>query len=225
LPSVPLSAQGIIFDLDGTLVDSAPDLVGACNQALRSLDRESVSLEAGRRWIGNGAKRLVERALLGGFDGQADPDLLEKAYALFQRFYQDGICVESRLYPGVLDTLNSLLSQKKPMACVTNKPSAFTLPLLNALGLEHFFDPVISGDDLAQKKPDPMPLEHVSSAWGLRPADCLMVGDSMSDLGAAKACGMPVVLVRYGYSQGLDIEALGADAVLDSMEDFAKVFS
>ena len=91
MPSVLLPARGIIFDLDGTLVDSAPDLVRACNQVLGSLDREAVSLEVGRRWIGNGAKRLVERALLGGFDGQADPDLLEKAYALFQRFFQDGV--------------------------------------------------------------------------------------------------------------------------------------
>ncbi|MGB1682679.1 MAG: phosphoglycolate phosphatase [Arenicellales bacterium] len=219
------SPQGFLFDLDGTLVDSAPDLIGACNRVLRSLDREPVSLVLARQWIGNGAKRLVERALAGTFDGEADPHQLEKAYRMFQAFYLQDVCVESRLYPGVRETLERLHGAKKRLACVTNKPSQFTRPLLAALELDHFFDPVVSGDDLTQKKPDPLPLEYVASSWQVRPDQCLMVGDSISDFSAAKACHMPVVLVRYGYHQGLDIEAWGADAVLDSFDDLANLLA
>ena len=162
-------------------MDSAPDLIGACNRVLRSLDREPVSLVLARQWIGNGAKRLVERALAGTFDGEADPHQLEKAYRMFQAFYLQDVCVESRLYPGVRETLERLHGAKKRLACVTNKPSQFTRPLLAALELDHFFDPVVSGDDLTQKKPDPLPLEYVASSWQVRPDQCLMVGDSISD--------------------------------------------
>lgn len=212
-------AKGFIFDLDGTLVDSAPDLVGACNRVLRELGRDEIAPSIGRGWIGNGARRLMERALIGSFEGVAPADLLDQAFSMFLKFYREGLCVESRLYPGVKETLTRLAGQDRRLACVTNKPAAFTRPLLELLGLNDFFDPIVSGDDLPKKKPDPMPLQHVLKMWGMSPGDCLMVGDSVSDFGAAKACGMPVALVTYGYNQGMSLEALGPDAIIDSISE------
>ena len=212
-------AKGFIFDLDGTLVDSAPDLVGACNRVLRELGRDEIALSIGRGWIGNGARRLMERALIGSFEGVAPADLLDQAFSMFLKFYREGLCVESRLYPGVKETLTRLAGQDRRLACVTNKPSAFTRPLLALLGLNDFFEPIVSGDDLPNKKPDPLPLQHVLKMWGMSPGDCLMVGDSVSDCDAAKACGMPVVLVNYGYNQGMSLDALGPDAIIDSISE------
>jgi phosphoglycolate phosphatase len=212
------SAKGFIFDLDGTLVDSAPDLIGACNRVLRELGRDQVPLSVGRGWIGNGARRLMERALIGSFEGVAPADLLDQAFSMFLKFYREGLCVDSRLYPSVKETLTRLVGQDKRLACVTNKPSAFTRPLLELLDLDGFFDPIVSGDDLPKKKPDPMPLQHVLNTWGMNPEDCLMVGDSVSDCGAARVCGMPVVLVNYGYSQGMNLESLAPGAMIDSID-------
>jgi len=213
----PRSFKGVLFDLDGTLVDSAPDLVGACNRVLKVLDRPPITLENGRRWIGHGARQLLERAITGKVDGKAPGELLDEAYQHFLQFYGEAICLESKLYPAIIQTLSSLQESGHRLACVTNKPAAFTRPLLDAFDLSGYFDPIVSGDDLARKKPDPLPLQYVLDQWHLSANDCLMVGDSESDCSAALACGMPVVLVSYGYSQGRNLAALGPDAVIDSI--------
>ena len=221
-PSFRTPARGVLFDLDGTLIDSAPDLVGACNDMLNVLGRPPVALETARGWIGNGARRLVERALTQDFDGEAPAQLMETAYPLFQKCYKANLHRDSVLYAGAAKTLAQCQAAGRRVGCVTNKPGAFTLPLLKAMGLSRYLDPIVSGDDLPKKKPDPLPLEHVAGQWGLPPAQCLLVGDSVSDFRAARACGMPVVLVSYGYSQGLDLFELGPDAVIDSL---AKVLN
>ena len=221
-PSLRTPARGVLFDLDGTLIDSAPDLVGACNDMLNVLGRPPVALETARGWIGNGAQRLVERALTQDFDGEAPAQLMETAYPLFQKCYQANLHRDSVLYAGAAKTLAQCQAAGRRVGCVTNKPAAFTLPLLKAMGLGCYLDPIVSGDDLPKKKPDPLPLEHVAGQWGFAPAECLLVGDSVSDFRAARACGMPVVLVSYGYSQGLDLFELGPDAVIDSL---AKVLN
>ena len=221
-PSFRTPARGVLFDLDGTLIDSAPDLVGACNDMLNVLGRPPVALETARGWIGNGARRLVERALTQDFDGEAPAQLMETAYPLFQKCYQANLHRDSVLYAGAVKTLAQCQAAGCRVGCVTNKPAAFTLPLLKAMGLSRYLDPIVSGDDLPKQKPDPLPLEHVVEQWGLPPAQCLLVGDSVSDFRAARACGMPVVLVSYGYSQGLDLFELGPDAVIDSL---AKVLN
>ena len=221
-PSFRTPARGVLFDLDGTLIDSAPDLVGACNDMLNALGRSPVALETARGWIGNGARRLVERALTQDFDGEAPAQLTETAYPLFEKCYQANLTRDSVLYAGAAETLAQCQAAGRRVGCVTNKPGAFTRPLLESMGLSRYLDPIIGGDDLPKKKPDPLPLQHVAEQWGLVPAECLLVGDSVSDFRAARACGMPVVLVSYGYSQGLDLFELGPDAVIDSL---AKVLN
>lgn len=222
-PSFRTPARGILFDLDGTLVDSAPDLVGACNDMLNALGRPPVALETARGWIGNGARRLVERALTGDFDGEAPAELMETAYPLFEKCYQANLHRDSVLYAGADETLAQCQASGRRVGCVTNKPGVFTRPLLEAMGLSRYLDPIVGGDDLPQKKPDPLPLRHVAEQWGLVPEECLLVGDSVSDFRAARACGMPVVLVSYGYSQGLDLFELGPDAVIDSLAQVLKI--
>ena len=222
-PSFRTPARGILFDLDGTLVDSAPDLVGACNDMLNALGRPPVALETARGWIGNGARRLVERALTGDFDGEAPAELMQTAYPLFEKCYQANLHRDSVLYAGADETLAQCQASGRRVGCVTNKPGVFTRPLLEAMGLSRYLDPIVGGDDLPQKKPDPLPLRHVAEQWGLVPEECLLVGDSVSDFHAARACGMPVVLVSYGYSQGLDLFELGPDAVIDSLAQVLKI--
>tara|TARA_Y100000739_G_scaffold127874_1_gene110145 strand:- start:167 stop:877 length:711 start_codon:yes stop_codon:yes gene_type:complete len=222
-PSFQTPAQGVLFDLDGTLIDSAPDLVGACNDMLNVLGRSPVAFETARSWIGNGARRLVERALTQDFDGEAPAELMETAYPLFQKCYQATLNRDSVLYAGAAKTLARCQAAGRRVGCVTNKPGAFTRPLLKAMELSRYLDPIVSGDDLLRKKPDPLPLEHVAEQWGLAPAECLLVGDSVSDFRAARACGMPVVLVTYGYSQGRDLFELGPDAVIDSLSQVLNI--
>ena len=160
-------ARGILFDLDGTLIDSAPDLVGACNDMLKALGHDPVALETARGWIGNGARRLVERALTGDFDGEAPADLMATAYPLFEKCYQQNLHRDSVLYEGALETLSQCQASGRRVGCVTNKPGGFTRPLLKAMGLSNYLDPVIGGDDLPRKKPDPLPLQHAAAQWRL----------------------------------------------------------
>ena len=216
-------ARGILFDLDGTLIDSAPDLVGACNDMLKVLGHKPVALETARSWIGNGARRLVERALTGDFDGEPPLNLMATAYPLFEKCYQKNLYRDSVMYAGALETLAQCHALDRRVGCVTNKPGGFTRPLLQAMGLSSYLDPVIGGNDLSRKKPDPLPLQHAAGQWGLTPDECLLVGDSASDFHAARACGMPVVLVSYGYSQGLDLYELGPDAVIDSLTQVLEI--
>ena len=222
-PSFRTPARGVLFDLDGTLIDSAPELVGACNDMLNALGRSPVALETARGWIGNGARRLVERALTQDFDGEAPAQLTETAYPLFEKCYQANLTRDSVLYAGAAEPLAQCQAAGRRVGCVTNKPGAFTRPLLEAMGLSRYLDPIIGGDDLPKKKPDPLPLQHVAEQWGLVPAECLLVGDSVSDFRAARAGGMPVVLVTYGYSQGRDLFELGPDAVIDSLAQVLKI--
>lgn len=205
----------IIFDLDGTLVDSVPDLALAVNLMLDSLGRAQVPERAVRQWVGNGALRLLKRALTGTMEGAPDARLLERAKEVFFAAYSEHLCDRSRLYPGVGEVLQQLQAAGYRMACVTNKPAAFTLPLLEALSIDNHFEKVVSGDSLPVKKPDPGPLLAVLEALGVTPERALMVGDSISDYKAARACSMAVMLVTYGYHQGVDFQPLIVDALLD----------
>ena len=129
LPIGEFAARGILFDLDGTLVDSAPDLIGACNRMLKALGASSVDPARARGWIGNGARRLVEQVLAGGFSDTDPAELMDQAYPLFEQFYQEDLCRDSVLYPGAQETLARLHQAGKPLACVTNKPAVFARPL------------------------------------------------------------------------------------------------
>ena len=213
----------VLFDLDGTLVDSAPDLSAAIDQMLRALGRPSVGEERVREWVGNGAAVLVRRALAGTFEYKDDPNTDEltfrQALDLFFTAYEDLNGQRSQVYDGVEIWLKALRFSGCRLGVVTNKPHAFTGPLLRKMGLDHWFDVSVSGDSLPQKKPDPAPLLHAMGKLGGTPRTTLMVGDSINDIQAARNAGMPVVAVRYGYTYGTPVDDLGADIVVDSLAE------
>lgn len=209
----------VMFDLDGTLVDSALDLTAAVDNMLQALGRAPAGEAQVRQWVGNGAQVLVKRALSGALhpaEDAVEPELFQVAFDVFLAAYTQSNGRYSRLYPGVQELLSYLQQAEVPMAVVTNKPMAFTLPLLKALQIEHYFDQVLGGDSLPVKKPDPLPLLHVLETAGCVPAQALMLGDSRNDVEAARAAGCPVVCVRYGYNHGEPVENCAPDRIVDS---------
>lgn len=218
--------EAILFDLDGTLIDSAPDLVVAVNQMLIGLSLREATTKQTQTWIGNGGAKLVERALrfgLGKTETDAEVEALQgRAMDLFFDRYQDCCCETSQLYPGVLDTLGQLQQQGVKMACVTNKPSRFTLPMLAHYQLEALLPVAISGDTCAVKKPEAEPLLLACRELGCPAEHSIMVGDSINDVQAARNAGMPVVAVDYGYNHGVPIEESAPDAVISDFADLLR---
>ncbi|PCH83248.1 MAG: phosphoglycolate phosphatase [Piscirickettsiaceae bacterium] len=204
----------IAFDLDGTLVDSVPDLAKAVNATLSDLQLPEHHQDQVRGWIGNGAQVLIKRALAGDIKGEVSPELFEKVYPLFLKYYAEHLCIDSVLYSGVKDTLNKMQKSGVAIACITNKPSQFTTPLLEQLGLAEFFEVVACGDTFTEKKPHPMPLLKVAEHFNVIPEQSLMVGDSINDIQAAISAGFKSVCVDYGYAGEHDIYTMGADAVI-----------
>lgn len=209
----------VLIDLDGTLVDTVPDLACAVDEMMQALDMPLRGEPRVRQWIGNGVERLVRRALIDSVDGEPDEALFHRAYPIFMQAYEENVCRHSRPYPGVREGLAFLKAAGYPIGCVTNKSARFTEPLLKALGLYGDFGIVVSGDALPRKKPDPMPLLHAAEFFGAAPRRSLMVGDSISDVQAARAAGFGIVCVPYGYNHGHDIRDAEPDAVIDSLAD------
>jgi phosphoglycolate phosphatase len=207
--------DGVIIDLDGTLVDSVPDLAIAANLMLDELGHDAREESEIRRYVGNGVPRLVHRALTGEIDGEADAALFERAHGVFLRHYAEHLSDRSRCFPGVEDGLVRLAASGARLACVTNKPAEFTRPLLEHLGIADFFQALVCGDTLAEKKPHPAPVLHAAAGLGVNIADCVMIGDSASDIKAAHAAGCICVCVNYGYNQGIDLSALSPAFLAD----------
>lgn len=205
----------VLFDLDGTLVDSLPDLTASVNRMTQALGLPARSEADMRVWVGNGMTSLVKRALTGDMRGEPPEPLLQRGLALFQEAYDRGYNVHSRLYPGVPETLARLAGRGIALGCVTNKPGRFTRPLLAALGIARFFGAVVAGEDLPVRKPDPAPLHWAVRQLGRSGARVAVVGDSRNDVQAARNAGFPVVCLSYGYNHGEDIRLAGADAVID----------
>ena len=214
----------VLIDVDGTLVDSVPDLAWCVDEMMRQLDMPERGESSVRHWVGNGVPRLVERALTNDLDGMPDKALYDKAYPLYLDLYADNTSKRSMLYDGVKEGLEYLQSAGYRLGCVTNKASQFTVPLLKTLGLYDLFEIVISGDTLPKKKPDPLPLLHAAEKLGVTPAESLMLGDSMSDVKAARAAGFRIVCMTYGYNHGEDIRDSNPDAVIDSMAELEGLF-
>jgi phosphoglycolate phosphatase len=208
----------VLIDVDGTLVDSVPDLAYCVDRMMEQLGRPPWGEAAVRNWVGNGVERLVRRALTGELDGEPSEADYERAYPIFVELYRDNTSKRSILYPGIRAGLDYLAGQGYPLGCVTNKAAQFTEPLLRDLGVRDYFDIVISGDSLPRKKPDPMPLLHAAEHFGVTPAEALMVGDSVSDVKAARAAGFgAIVCMSYGYNHGRDIREANPDAVIDAL--------
>ena len=208
--------SGYLFDLDGTLVDTAPDLNAALNHALRSARLNSVDEALTRHWVGHGARVLVEKALEHQRASDADVDAIHRT---FLAYYERHVADLSKPYPNVRPALSQLQSRAARLAVVTNKRAQFTLALLNQLSLSEHFDIVVSGDTTPSPKPAPDPALHACRSLGTAPSDTLFVGDSTTDVACARAAGCPVVCVRDGYNQGVDAHRLGADGVIDSFLD------
>lgn len=206
----------LLMDLDGTLVDSVPDLTACVDDMLQALGMPPCGEEKVRLWVGNGVERLVERALAGDMEGKVEPGLRERGLSRFLDCYRDRHAVQSCVYPGVREGLEALRGRFS-MGCVTNKPARFTAPLLRAMGLDGYFEVVVAGDTLPQKKPDPAPLLFAARQFDVNPGDALMVGDSRSDVEAARAAGFGIVCVSYGYNHGIDIREQRPDAVIDRL--------
>jgi phosphoglycolate phosphatase len=215
----PIAVRAIAFDLDGTLLDTAPDIAAAANAMLADLGRAPVAEDRLRDFIGKGIPNLVRRTLTEAFGAEPDDDLLARGRALFFPHYDRTNGDRSRPYPGVLDGLDALQAAGFPLAVITNKAGRFTFPLLERLRLDAYFGVTLAGDSLERKKPDPLQLLHTASAFGAAPSALLMVGDSLNDVLAAQAAGSPVLCVDYGYTEGLDITTFGSDAIVSSLAD------
>jgi phosphoglycolate phosphatase len=213
----------VLIDLDGTLVDSVPDLTYCVDEMMQALNMPPRGEAAVRTWVGNGVQRLTERALVNDLDGHPEPELLNKALPIFLALYAENTSKRSRLYDGVLEGLDYLQScPDLIIGCVTNKAAQFTIPLLSNLGIYDRFKIVISGDSLAEKKPHPLPLLHAAETFGIDPSDALMIGDSKSDVKAARAAGFKIACLTYGYNHGEDIRKYEPDIVLDSLADIKR---
>jgi len=214
---LPAKPEMILIDVDGTLVDSVPDLAFCVDEMMQQLGREPWGETRVRDWVGNGVERLVRRALIGKLDGEPADDEFEKAYPIFLDLYADNTSRRSLLYPGVREGLDYLKAAGYALGCVTNKAAQFTIPLLKDLGVYDDFSIVVSGDTLEHRKPHPAPLLHAAEFFKVDPANALMVGDSVSDVKAARAAGFSVACVPYGYNHGEDIRVAKPDLVIESI--------
>ncbi|OCX96951.1 MAG: phosphoglycolate phosphatase [Pseudomonas sp. K35] len=209
----------VMFDLDGTLMDSVPDLAAAVDKMLMLLGREPAGIERVRDWVGNGSRVLVRRALAGGLnhDGVAD-ELADEALALFMQAYSGGHELTA-VYPGVRECLDWLREREVKLAIITNKPAQFIEPLLEEKGLAGYFQWLVGGDTLPQQKPDPAALFWVMDKAGVAPGESLFVGDSRNDVWAAKAATVRCVALTYGYNHGEPIADEQPALVLDDLRE------
>ena len=206
-----------MFDLDGTLLDSVPDLAAAVDRMLAALGRPPAGAERVRLWVGNGARVLVRRALAGRLDhAGVDETETERALELFMAAYAECHAL-TRVYPGVVETLDRLQAAGVLLALITNKPQRFLPGLLADQGLDGYFQWLVGGDTLAQQKPDPAALFWVTDKAGVVAADALFVGDSRNDVRAAHAAGVTCVALSYGYNHGEPIAAERPALVLDDL--------
>jgi phosphoglycolate phosphatase len=210
--------KAVILDLDGTLLDTAPDLAAAANAVRADFNLAPLSLERVASFVGKGAENLMHRSLTDSLDGLLEAPRLTKALERFEHHYERENGRQAQLYPGVREGVEKMKERGLRLACVTNKPYQFSLKLLEQNGLLSSLAFVIGGDSLPRRKPDPMPLIDACARWALTPRQVLAIGDSINDALAARRAGMPVFAVPYGYNEGLGVESLDVDAIVVSLE-------
>lgn len=212
--------QLVVFDLDGTLIDSVPDISIAIDRMLAKRGFSEAGEANVRNWVGNGAKTLVKRALrFAGVDAEPDQPEFESAFNDYQRFYKEKYCDLSTLYSGVVETLEAFKAREIPMAVATNKGKHLAQPILEAIGIAQYFEMVIGGDCLPRRKPHPDGLLHIAEQLGVAPERSLMVGDSKNDVGAARAARYKVVCYKHGYNYGEDVALVAPDLLFDQMAE------
>lgn len=208
-----------LFDLDGTLVDTAPDLHDALNFALSTVKLGPVDIALTRHWVGHGAKKMISSALEQHNERSSTNDLVEKLYEDFLVYYRRHIAILSKPFTGVRLTVQHMSRQRYKLGVVTNKRYDLSTLLLKKLDLFSYFGVVVGGDTLSVAKPNPDPILHACSVLDTRPTNVVFVGDSTTDVSCARAAGCPVVLVPYGYNQGVSVSTLGADRTIESLVD------
>lgn len=216
--------RALLFDLDGTLVDSVPDMADAIDRVLPRLGLPKAGEEQVQNWAGNGAAKLVERALKEQSGKEPASDECKSALALFLEEYRQRLFVRSQVYPGVREGLDRMRADGYRLGCVTNKPEFMAAGLLNEMGYgPAWFPVVVGGDTLTVKKPDPAPLHHAMQALGVSAEQTLMVGDSITDVRSARNAGIGVVCVPYGYNHGNDIREAEPDLVVESLLELHRL--
>ncbi len=221
------SKRVLLFDLDGTLIDSVPDLTKALKLMLDELNMPSFDENIVRGWVGNGASILVKRALLGKRDfeeSELDSEFFNDALKRFMAHYSKVLNDATGLYPDVKDTLQELRNRDYRMAIITNKPSQFVSPILENLKIESLFESIVGGDDLPKKKPEPEPLLYSCEVMGVSTDVAVMIGDSSNDILSAKRAGVSSIAVSYGYNYDNPIDTLGANIVIDSFRELLDYF-
>ncbi|MEJ1959414.1 MAG: phosphoglycolate phosphatase [Nitrosomonadales bacterium] len=218
----PLPVSVILIDLDGTLLHTAPELAESANRMLRDLGRPAVSQDLLMSYIGNGISWLVKRALTGDMYAEPDAALFEQALPVFEKHYT-ALLLQSKPFDGVLTGLDAMKGGGFRLGCITNKLARYTEPLLEGVKLAHYFEIVLSGDSLPEKKPHPMPLLHAAKFFGVPIEQVLLIGDSLNDALAARAAGSPVFCVPYGYNHGEPVDGLDVDAVIPDLPGALKL--
>ena len=214
-----------IIDLDGTMLDTVPDFHIAINRMRLEFDLAPITAERIKLMVGKGSENLIRSVLALDFDAERVELQFEPAMASYQRHYIAINGTQSVLYPDVIAGLDALKAAGLRLACVTNKPIAFALPLLKQKGLDGYFDVVYGGDSLPRKKPDPLPLQQVCSDFGLTPRQVVAIGDSSNDALAARAAGCPVLSVPYGYNHGHAVHTIDSDGIVDTLLQAAKLIA
>ncbi len=209
--------HAVILDLDGTMIDSVPDLDTALNGMLKDMALPAVDEKSVRMFVGKGTPHLVKSTISVYLDEKDAEKRQEEALTLFYRHYRMVNGVHSRLYPGVKEGLERMMEKKLKIACVTNKPSVFTEPLLARMGIYACFDVIYCADTFPKKKPDPFPMTMACRKFGLRPDQVVAIGDSVNDATAARAAGCSLFMVPYGYNYGIPVEEMKPDAVVTSL--------
>ena len=216
--------RAVLFDLDGTLIDTLPDLHAAACAMLNDLGRPPLPLESIRAYVGRGIPNLIKRVLANSLHVAEDPNPPPpEAVASYRRHYARENGRNAKIYPGVLEGLASLRAQGVPLGVVTNKADTFIQPLLEQTGLSGYFEVLVGGDRLPKVKPDPMPLVWACGRLGVSPTEALFIGDSINDALAARAAGCPVFLLPYGYNEDRDVHELDCDAIVESVRDAVKL--
>ena len=216
--------QWLCFDLDGTLVDSAPDLASSLNHMLSKMQLTTANEEAVRSWIGNGALKLIQRALAHAGIDQPSDQQIKQAKTLFFSAYAENVAESTYCYPHCHNALQHLRTAAIRMACVTNKPRQFTLPLLRKLELDKYFSAIVCGDDLTAQKPDPAPVLAAIEQLKGSLEQGYMVGDSTTDMISARGAGVGAIYATYGYNRGDSVDRFDPIRI-DSLQELQTIFS
>ncbi len=217
--------RGVIVDLDGTMLHTAQDLHITINRMRADLGLGPLTLDTAISFVGKGAENLVRKSIGVDFSAGEVELRFQEAMALFEKHYFDINGEFATAYPGVHEGLREMQAKGLRLACVTNKPIAFTLPLLKKTGLRDYFEIVYGGDSFAKRKPDPVQLLHVCKDFGLSPSEVVAIGDSINDSQAARAAGCKVLNVPYGYNHGQSIQDVDSDGIVSSLLDAAHLIS